>query len=136
MRANTSFAPVSLLEDSSAGGRIRVDRSTLQTPSHKNIFALGDVADAQTATAAHADAQLQYLARALQDYLASRPLPTFELDDKIMLGLSIGRERGTGQMGNWKLWGFIVKMFKTRYLGTDYAPDFAAGNRTVMVKKW
>ncbi len=133
VRPNTAFVPPALLDTT---GRVRVDRTTLQVEGHANIFALGDVANAQSASGKHADEQVVYLAPALQDHLAGRSAPAFKPDDGVVLAVTIGRYRGTGQMGSWKLWGWLIRFAKGRHMGTDVAPEVIAGNRTMMQKKW
>lgn len=49
-----------------------------------------------------------------------------------MLGVTLGRSRATGQMGSLKLWSFLLWYLKGRFLGTDYAGQYAAGKRTLM----
>lgn len=130
---NTSFVPTAMLD---ADGRVMVDRGTLQAVGHANIFALGDAANAQTATGKHADAQVRFLGPALQDWLAGRAVPSYEPDDRFVFAVTIGPYRGTGQVGSWRLWGWIVRMTIGKHMGTNYAPDIAAGNRTLTETNW
>lgn len=130
---NTSFVPAAMLD---VDGRVMVDRGTLQATGHANIFALGDAANAQTATGKHADAQTRFLGPALQDWLAGRAVPSYKPDDRFVFAVTIGPYRGTGQVGSWRLWGWIVRMTIGKHLGTNYAPDIAAGNRTLTETNW
>ncbi|KAF9878402.1 hypothetical protein CkaCkLH20_03894 [Colletotrichum karsti] len=133
VRPNTAFMAAAMLD---RDGRIKVNRDTLQVSGHANVFALGDAANAQTATGKHADAQVRFLAPALQDLLAGRSMPMYKADDTFVFAVTLGPNRGTGQMGNMRLWGWIVRMTICKYLGTDYAPEIAAGNRTITQKNW
>lgn len=133
VRPNTAFVPTTMLD---TDGRLKVDRKTLQALGHDNVFGLGDVTNAQTANGKHADAQVRYLAPALQDRLAGRAVPTYKADDTFVFAVTLGPYRGTGQVGNWRLWGWIVRMTICKHMGTDYAPEIAAGNRTMTQKNW
>lgn len=133
VRPNTSFVPASMLD---ADGRVKVDRATLRATGHANIFALGDAANAETANGKHADSQVRYLAPALQEYLAGRALPSYKADDRFVFAVTIGPYRGTGQVGGWRLWGWVVRATIAKYLGTDYAADIAAGKRTMTERNW
>lgn len=133
VRPNTAFVPASMLDED---GRVKVNRDTLQTTDHANVFALGDASNAQTATGKHADAQVRYLAPALQHRLAGRPVPTYKTDDTFVFAVPIGPCRGTGQMGSWRLPGWLIRATIAKHLGTDYAPDIVAGKRTMTQMKW
>lgn len=133
VRPNTSFVPAFML---AADGRVRVDRATLRAVGHDNVFTLGDAADAETATGKHADAQVRFLGPAMHEVLAGRTPPPYKPDDRFVFAVTIGPYRGTGQVGGWRLWGWIVRMAVGRHLGTDYAPDIAAGNRTMTETNW
>ncbi|CAJ2507900.1 Uu.00g090860.m01.CDS01 [Anthostomella pinea] len=48
-------------------------------------------------------------------------------DAKVQLALSIGRDCGTGQVGDMKPFSFLIWWFKSRHLGTDPGAAYAAG---------
>jgi len=131
---NTSFLPPELLDPS---GRVRVS-STLQAPSHPSLFALGDACALESPTGLRANDQLEHLAPALQRYLAAADstLPTYKPRDGVILALSLGRRGGTGQMGSWRICGWLIWLLKARHLGTDKAADLVAGLRTMASSKW
>jgi NADH dehydrogenase FAD-containing subunit len=133
VRPNTTFVPAAMLD---ADDRVKVDRDTLQATGYANVFALGDASNAQTANGKHADAQVRFLAPALQDRLAGRTMPTYKADDTFVFAVTIGPYRGTGQVGSWRLWGWIIRTTVAKHLGSDYAPEIAAGNRTMTETKW
>jgi NADH dehydrogenase FAD-containing subunit len=130
---NTAFVPPAMLDPD---GRVKVDRLTLQATGHTNIFAVGDASNAQTANAKHADAQVRFLAPAMQSRLAGHTVPTYQADDTFVFAVTLGPYRGTGQVGSWRLWGWIIRMSVAKHMGTDYAPEIAAGNRTMTETKW
>lgn len=133
VRPNTSFVPASMLD---IDGRVKVDRATLRATGHANVFALGDAANAETANGKHVDAQVRFLAPALQELLAGRAMPSYKADDRFVFAVTIGPYRGTGQVGGWRLWGWVVRATIAKHLGTDYAADIAAGKRTMTKTNW
>ena len=133
VRPNTAFVPAAMLD---ADGRVKVNRDTLQAMDHANVFALGDASNAQTAKGKHADAQVRFLAPAMQHRLAGCAMPIYKVDDTFVFAVTLGPYRGTGQVGNWRLWGWIIRMTIGQHLGTNYAPEIAAGNRTITETNW
>jgi NADH dehydrogenase FAD-containing subunit len=133
VRPNTAFVPAAMLD---ADDRVKVDRDTLQATSYANVFALGDASNAQTANGKHADAQVRFLAPAMRNRLAGCTMPTYKADDTFVFAVTLGPYRGTGQIGNWRLWGWIIRITIGKHMGTDYAPEIAAGNRTMTETKW
>ena len=133
VRPNTAFVPAAMRD---ADDRVKVNRDTLQATGYANIFALGDASNAQTAKGKHADAQVRFLAPAMQHRLAGCTMPTYKADDTFVFAVTLGPYRGTGQIGNWRLWGWIIRMTIGKHLGTNYAPEIAAGNRTITETNW
>ncbi|KAK3897118.1 hypothetical protein C8A05DRAFT_48143 [Staphylotrichum tortipilum] len=129
---NTAFFPPSLLSPSL---RVTVSLATLQIPP-PNIFALGDASAAQSANGKHADAQVRYLASALQEYLNGRAMPAYKPDDRYIFSVTMGPYRGTGQVGGRRLWGWVIRTAAGRHLGTDCAGHVARGRRTMTQTKW
>ncbi|KAH7166207.1 hypothetical protein EDB81DRAFT_781729 [Dactylonectria macrodidyma] len=125
---NTEFVPQALLDSKQF-----VKQTTyLQVEGHKNIFVIGDAGSLETTTLAHAEAQSRHVIKALPLYLDGAALPEYQIADKTMFAVTLGRSRGTGQMGSFKLFSFLVWFAKGRYLGTDYAHLWAAGKKTMM----
>ena len=133
VRPNTAFVPAAMRD---ADDRVKVNRDTLQATGYANVFALGDASNAQTAKGKHADAQVRFLAPAMQHRLAGCTMPTYKADDTFVFAVTLGPYRGTGQIGNWRLWGWIIRMTIGKHLGTNYAPEIAAGNRTITETNW
>ncbi|KAK5627088.1 hypothetical protein RRF57_002803 [Xylaria bambusicola] len=45
----------------------------------------------------------------LNAYFSGEPTKPYTFDpSKVQLAISIGRDRGTGQLGSWRLWSFLV----------------------------
>ncbi|KAE9362588.1 FAD/NAD(P)-binding domain-containing protein [Stipitochalara longipes BDJ] len=133
VRPNTAFVPATMLD---VDDRVKVDRNTLQATGYANVFALGDASNAQTANGKHADAQVRFLAPAMQARLGGCTMPTYKADDTFVFAVTLGPYRGTGQVGSWRLWGWIIRMTIGKHMGTDYASEIAAGNRTMTETKW
>lgn len=127
---NTSFAPAGMRD---AAGRLHQD-TTLRTPGHANIFVVGDAGNLQPPQAAFVTPQVQHLVRGFARYLVTGEMATYTPDPKILFGISVGPGRGTGQVGSFKPFSWMIWWFKSRYLGTDYAADYASGARVLKGK--
>ncbi|OHE95441.1 hypothetical protein CORC01_09313 [Colletotrichum orchidophilum] len=129
---NTSFLPSNMLD---APGYVNQDNS-LRAVGHDNIFVVGDVGNLEDGYGRLADTQVQHVVKSIQAHFTGAPRPApYVVDPKIIAGITIGRSRATGQMGTWKLPSIMIWLFKGRYIGTDYAKEFAAGTRTMTVTK-
>ncbi|KAK2004567.1 FAD/NAD(P)-binding domain-containing protein [Colletotrichum falcatum] len=130
---NTSFMPASMLD---ARGYVNQDAS-LRVPGHDNIFVVGDVGNLEDGYGRIADLQTVHVVKSIKAHLTGAPRPAdYVPDRKVLAGITLGRSRATGQLGNWKLPSIAIWLFKGRYIGTDYSKDFAAGKRTLTVKNW
>jgi NADH dehydrogenase FAD-containing subunit len=132
---NTSFLPPAMLD---ARGFVN-QTSHLRAQGHDNIFVVGDAGNLQDPQGIHGDGQVVHVVK----FLDARALgqenekeQEYKPDGKIMFGASLGRNKGTGQMGGWRVWGWIVWWLKSRFLGTQYAAAFVRGERTMAVKEW
>jgi NADH dehydrogenase FAD-containing subunit len=132
---NTSFLPASMLD---ARGFVKQTRF-LRAEGHDDIFVVGDAGNLQDPQAVHADAQVVHVVKLIEARLlgqAETAVGEYKPADKIMFAATLGRNKGTGQSGNWKVWSWIVTMLKGKHLGTNYAPAFVRGERTAGVKDW
>ncbi|KAJ0161360.1 Apoptosis-inducing factor 1 [Colletotrichum tanaceti] len=129
---NTSFLPASMLDKH---GYVNQDTS-LRLPGHEDIFVVGDVGNLEAGLARLVDQQTQHVVKSIQAHFtgASRPAD-YVVETRVLGGVTIGRDRATGQMGSWKLPSIVIWLFKGRYLGTDQAKGIAAGKRTILVTK-
>lgn len=130
MTPNTAFLPSRMLD---VNGYVK-QNSHLQAESHDNIFAIGDAGNLDDSRAMVADRQAAYLIKTLPALLDGKTAAEYVKDPKFMVGLTIGRSRGTGQMGNFKLFSLMIWWFKGRFLGTDYAHLIASGKKAMMAK--
>lgn len=130
-KPNTSFVPASLLSPSSPG-RLLQDAS-LRSPSHTNIFVIGDAGSLEPPQAVYAERQTRHLMTQFNSYLKTGAGSPYVADPKVMYGVTFGPDRGTGQMGRFQLPSLAIWWVKGRYLGTDRAGDWPAvgtGNGT------
>ncbi|KAI2641717.1 FAD/NAD(P)-binding domain-containing protein [Hypomontagnella submonticulosa] len=129
-KPNTSFAPASMLSPSSPG-RLR-QGPDLRVPGHSNIFVVGDAGDLQPLQAVYAEQQARHLMEQFASYFATdgKTVAPYKVDDKVMFGVTIGPDRGTGQMGNFQPPSLLIWWFKGKYIGTNYSADWAAGIRS------
>jgi NADH dehydrogenase FAD-containing subunit len=142
---NTSFLPPSMLD---ARGFVK-QTSYLRAEGHDAIFVVGDAGNLQTPQGVHADQQVVHVVKLIEARLLARDqdqgqgqaaaapaAPEYKPDGKILFAATLGRNRGTGQFGGWKLWSWLVWFMKGRHLGTNHAVDFVKGERTAMQKDW
>lgn len=125
---NSSFVPAALLDSE---GYIN-QTASLQAKGYNNIFVIGDIGNLEGSKAGVADAQTVHLIKALPIYLKGGAMPVYTPSTKVMVGITLGRSRGTGQMGSFKVFSFLIHYAKGRFLGTDYAHLIAAGKKTLM----
>ncbi|KAI1262484.1 putative FAD binding protein [Xylariaceae sp. FL1019] len=130
---NTQFAPSSMIDPPSS--RLIQD-PTLRSPSHSNIFILGDAGNLQAPQAAHAGAQTKHLMTNLKSYFSTGEVKPYAVDNKPMIALTLGRDRGAGQVGNWGLPSILVWFLKGRTLGTDKIEGFAKGLTDGLGSAW
>ena len=110
----------------------------LRVPGYDNMFVIGDVGNLEAPTIIKAEAQLVHLARKLlTPYLQGEAnLEKYKVDPTLVGAFSLGRSRGTGQYGTWKLPSLMIWWMKGRKLGTDKADDVVAGTRTGSQSSW
>jgi NADH dehydrogenase FAD-containing subunit len=131
---NTSFLPPAMLD---ARGFVK-QTTYLRAEGHDDIFVVGDAGNLQDAQGVHTDGQVVHVVKLIEGRLLASAAPAAEYkpDGKVMFAATLGKSRGVGQMGGLKLWSWVVWFAKGRYLGTDYAPDFVKGMRTLTAKGW
>lgn len=130
---NTSFVPSSMLDPR---GYVKQDAS-LRVPGHDNVFVVGDVGNLEDEYGRIADLQTQHVVKSIHAHFTGAAKPAdYVADPKVIAGITIGRSRGTGQMGTWKLPSIMIWLAKGRHIGTDYAKQLVQGKRTLMTKNW
>ncbi|TQS31969.1 hypothetical protein Golomagni_07732, partial [Golovinomyces magnicellulatus] len=105
IKLNTSFIPPSLLD-----GKGNVNQEpTMQVTGVKNIWAIGDAGSLEPKQLTVIDSQVIHLASALDAVLSGDDaVSAYKPTNKTMLFLSLGTKFATGQIGSWKVWGYLV----------------------------
>ncbi|KID93608.1 Pyridine nucleotide-disulfide oxidoreductase, FAD/NAD(P)-binding domain protein, partial [Metarhizium majus ARSEF 297] len=128
MMPNTSFVPKSMLDEN---GYIR--RSPfLRADGYKNIFVVGDAGNLEDNRALAADAQAGHLIKVFPAYFEGGSLPGYKANGKTMYDITLGQSKTTGQMGNMKVFSWLIWLLKGRFLGTDKAPGINAAGKMTM----
>ncbi|KAH0548612.1 hypothetical protein GP486_007844 [Trichoglossum hirsutum] len=124
VRPNTSFLPKKLLDERD---NLRVDKY-LRVESATDMWASGDVTNAQVKQFVYASKQIPQLVKNLDAVLSGNTadVSEYKKDDKTMQAVPLGRSKGTGQMGNFKLPSFLVWMAKGRNFMTPKLSSFVA----------
>ncbi|KAI1030369.1 hypothetical protein LB505_004272 [Fusarium chuoi] len=124
IKLNTSFVPPSFLD---SGGSIKLDEK-MRVTGTKNIWGIGDVGNIDPKQLTITDNQIIHLATALDATLTGKgDIKSYQPATKKMIFLSLGKKYATGQIGNWKLFSFIVSYVKGRKLFVDTAEGYVGG---------
>ncbi|KHO11187.1 Ubiquitin [Metarhizium robertsii ARSEF 23] len=128
MTPNTLFVPKGMLDKNGYIGQM----SFLRADGYKNIFAVGDAKNLEDNRTLAADAQAGHLTKVLRAYFKGGSLPEYKVNSKTMYGIPLGKSKATGQMGNMKVFSWLIWWFKGRFLGTDKTPGINAAGKTTM----
>ncbi|KAM0352553.1 hypothetical protein ACHAPU_002223 [Fusarium lateritium] len=124
IKLNTSFVPPAFLDPS---GSIKLD-GKMRVAGTKNIWGIGDVGNIDPKQLTITDNQIIHLATALDSILTGhRDIKRYEPATKKMIFVSLGKKYATGQIGNWKLFSFMVSYVKGRKLFVDTAEGYVGG---------
>ncbi|KAF5967980.1 apoptosis-inducing factor 2 [Fusarium coicis] len=124
IKLNTSFVPQSFLD---YGGNIKLDER-MRVAGTKNIWGIGDVGNIDPKQLTITDNQIIHLATALDVTLTGKgDIKPYQPATKKMLFVSLGKKYATGQLGNWKLFSFMVSYVKGRKLFVDTADGYVGG---------
>ncbi|EEY14021.1 conserved hypothetical protein [Verticillium alfalfae VaMs.102] len=123
---NTSFVPAGLLDKN---GLVR-QNTEFKVPGYDSLYVVGDAGDLENGTAYLAGLQATFLSKSLHHrFTGEGKVGTYTPDPKVVAAVTMGRSRGTGQMGTFKLPSLAVWLLKGRYLGTNYSKDAANGKK-------
>jgi apoptosis-inducing factor 2 len=127
IKLNTSFVPPSLVDLS---GNLTLDQ-TMRVRGTTNIWGIGDVGNLEPKQLTVTDAQIIHLAAALDSVICKgdKEVEEYKLGGKKMIFITMGRKYATGQIGGWRLWGWLTAYVKGRYLFVDTAPAYVNGER-------
>ena len=126
VQVNTSFIPSSLLDKDA-----NLDlEPTMRVKGTKNVWGIGDVGNTEVKQVTVTDAQVIHLSAALDTVLTGGgEVKEYKPSGKTMVFITMGKKFAIGQIGSWKLWGWMVAYVKGRTIFTDIAADYAAGKR-------
>jgi NADH dehydrogenase FAD-containing subunit len=123
VQVNTSFVPASLLDST---GSIILDK-TMRVTGTKNIWGIGDVGNLEPKQVTVIDAMIMHLSAALDSVLTGEgQVKEYKLG-KPMIFITMGKKFATGEIGGWKLWGWIVAYVKGRNIFVDTAKQYVDG---------
>ena len=121
---NTSFVPGALLDEKSS---LKLEK-TMRVSGTENIWGIGDVGNLEPKQLTVTDGQIIHLAATLDAVLTGQGVvKDYEPANKAMIFLALGKKFATGQIGNWKLFGFMVAYVKGRKLFVDTAEGYVGG---------
>jgi NADH dehydrogenase FAD-containing subunit len=126
LQANTSFLPQHLLSakhDILTDTYLRVSSTPLNT-----VFAVGDCTGIESKQIKHTEDQAVHLAGNLDAFLTDgrKEMKEYVPSTMQMVALTLGRSKGTGIIAGWKVWSWVVWMFKRR-MGTEKLGRLADG---------
>lgn len=126
---NVSFVPAEWLDGE---GNVAVDDHlrVAAAGAGSSVWAIGDAGSMEPKQITITDNQIIYLAAALDAVLTgSQPAGPYTPEKKTLVFISLGKSHATGQVGNWKLFGFLVSWVKGRHLFTDKAEAYVQGKQ-------
>ncbi|CAG9991229.1 unnamed protein product [Clonostachys byssicola] len=109
-------------------GNLKLDQ-TLRVQGTQNIWGIGDVGNVEVKLLVALEGQTGHLINALEAVLTGVGSSTevYHPTNKTIIFFCFGRWRASGQIGNWKIPGFFVSMFKGRRLFVDNAQSYVNG---------
>ncbi|KAI9885607.1 MAG: hypothetical protein M1823_002617 [Watsoniomyces obsoletus] len=125
---NSAWLPARFLD---AEGHVMVD-DCLQVKGASDLYAAGDVANVHRKQLKIAEDQSIYLANSLHAVLTNKPVKPFKPDGMTMVAITLGKNKGTGQAGWFKMLSFIVWYVKGRFLGTNDLGPYVNGEKFVI----
>ncbi|RMJ12239.1 hypothetical protein CDV36_008127 [Fusarium kuroshium] len=124
IKLNTGFIPDEFLD---SGGNIKLDEK-MRVVGTKNIWGIGDIGNIDPKQLTITDNQIIHMAAALDAILTEQgSVKPYVPANKTMIFISLGKKHATGQIGNWKLFSFIVSFVKGRKLFVDTAEGYVGG---------
>ncbi len=126
VQVNTGFVPPSLLD---SAGNLALDK-TMGVTGTKNVWGIGDVGNLEAKQLTVTDAQIIHLSSALHSVLTGETkqvVKEYKPSSKKMIFITMGKKYATGQIGEWRLWGWITAYVKGRMLFVDTAKGYVGG---------
>ncbi|KAK6336205.1 hypothetical protein TWF696_001768 [Orbilia brochopaga] len=127
IQLNNAWITESFLDSS---GSVTLDRY-MRVEGTSNIWGIGDIGNLEAKQVVASDAQIIHLAGALDLVLTGKAdkLKEHKPAERKTIFISLGKQHGTGQIGWWKVWGWMVVYIKGRNIFTDMAANYVAGKQ-------
>ncbi|KAH8590442.1 hypothetical protein B0O99DRAFT_521483 [Bisporella sp. PMI_857] len=122
---NSEYIPKHLLNEK---GFVKVD-DYLRVKDVKDVWAAGDITDLDFPQYVYADKQANALAKNLDLVLKDKEPVVYKHGGDRILAVTLGRSKGTGWGGSFKLPSFLVWWLKGRHLGTNHLASYASGSK-------
>lgn len=124
IKLNTGFLPHEFLD---LDGNVKLDNK-MRVTGTENIWGIGDIGNIDPKQLTITDNQIIHMAAALDATLTEQgSVKSYEPANKAMIFISLGKKHATGQIGNWKLFSFMVSFVKGRKLFVDTAEGYVGG---------
>ena len=126
IQLNTGFIPPHLLD---SAGNLALNK-TMRVRGTKNIWGIGDVGNLEAKQLTVTDAQIIHLSSALHTVLTGdgrEVVKEYKPSSRKMIFITMGKKYATGQIGEWRLWGWITAYVKGRLLFVDTAKGYVGG---------
>ncbi|KAM0430929.1 hypothetical protein ACHAPT_005563 [Fusarium lateritium] len=124
IKLNTGFLPDEFLD---SDGNVKLDEK-MRVSGTKNIWGIGDIGNIDPKQLTVTDNQIIHMAAALDATLTEQgSVKPYLPANKTMIFISLGKKYATGQIGNWKLFSFMVSFVKGRKLFVDTAEGYVGG---------
>jgi NADH dehydrogenase FAD-containing subunit len=120
---NTAFAPASMHNADSYLKQMK----TLQVEGHPNIFVVGDAGSLEPNRVTQTESQAAHLIKNLPAALVGGQMLEYAVSSRKFYGITLGRSRATGQMGDFKLFSLLMWYLTGRSLFTEIVPDMSTG---------
>ncbi|MCJ1456827.1 hypothetical protein MMC28_007192 [Mycoblastus sanguinarius] len=127
VQVNTSFVPANLLDSAK---NLVLDK-TMRVVGTNNVWGIGDVGNLEAKQVTVTDAQIIHLSAALDSVLTGDggQVKEYKPSGKTMIFITMGKKYATGQIGGWRLWGWITSYVKGRTLFVDTAQGYVGGKQ-------
>lgn len=123
IKLNTNFLPANFLDST---GSITLDKM-MRVQGTQNIWGIGDVGNLEPKQVAVIDGMIIHLSTALDTALTGQGELKEYKPAKSMFFVTMGKKLGTGEIGGWRLWGWMVAYVKGRKLFVDTAKPYVDG---------
>ena len=126
VQVNTAFVPANLLDPA---GNLILDK-TMRVVGTKNVWGIGDVGNLEAKQLTVTEAQIIHLSATLDSVLTGEgeQVKDYKMAKK-MIFITLGKKYAAGQIGGWRLWGWMVSYVKGRMLFVDTAQEYVDGKK-------